>query len=432
MNLRTFAAATLLCLSPLAHAAQPLDRIIVVVNDGVILQSDLDIAMESAKRQIRARNIALPDDSVLRSQVLDRLILVRLQTQRAQQAGIRVDDRELNDVITGIAQQSGMSLGEFADRLRKEGEDFLVVRDQIRDEVLVSRVRAREVDNRVSISDQDIDLFLAQNTDDSLEYRLAHILVAIPDGATDTERADLRTKAAGILRDLRNGEDFAQTAIAKSDGQQALSGGDLDWRKAADLPALFASTAAKLGRNQVSELLETSSGYHIIKLLGSRGGDAAPQQVTETKARHILLMSNAVRDEDQTRLQIKDLYDRVQRGEKFEDLAKQFSEDPGSKNIGGDLGWQPPGVFAPEFQIRLDQLKINDTASPFRTQFGWHIAQVLERRTRDTTEETRRARARGAIQQRKVAEEYDIWLRRLRAEAYIEYRAATDASASKS
>lgn len=427
------AASAALSAAPAAAALEPLDRILVIVNEGVILHSELERALAVARDQIKARNLEVPPDSVLRSQVLDRLILVKLQTQRAEQAGVRVDDRELNDVITGIAQQNGLTLAQFADALRKDGQDFLNVREQIRDEVTINRIRQREVDARVTVTDQDIDLLLASAAQgDSSEYRLSHILVAVPEGATDTERAKARAKAEDLLKKLEAGADFAQTAIAQSDGQQALQGGDLDWRKASDLPSLFAQAAAQLEPGKISGLLEAASGFHIIKLAAVRGSDNAKQSVTETHARHILVSANQVRDEDQTRLLAKDLHARLLKGEKFEDLAKQYSDDPGSKNDGGDLGFQAPGVLVPDFQIVMDKLKPGETSEPFRTQFGWHFVQVLERRTRDTTAETRRLRARQAIQQRKAAEEYDLWLRRLRAEAYIEYRSKTDADEAKS
>ncbi|MEQ1438648.1 peptidylprolyl isomerase [Fontimonas sp. SYSU GA230001] len=413
------------------HAGQPLDRILVVVNDGVILQSDLDRAMDDARRQIRERGIAQPDEAVLRAQVMERLILMRVQTQRAQAAGIRVDDRDLNDVLTSIARQNGMNLAEFADAVRKDGLDYLAVREQIREEVIIQRLRAREVDSRVSVTDQDVDMFLAaQGAEADAEYRLSHILVAVPEGANSEARDAARRRAEDLLKRVRGGEDFAQVAIAHSDGQQALQGGDLDWRRAGDLPQLFAQTAAKLAPGQISDLIETSGGFHIIKLVSQRGGTER-KTVNETHARHILLQTNAVRSDDQARLLARDLYDRLQKGEDFAKLAKEYSDDPGSKNNGGDLGFQAPGVFAPEFQIRIDQLQPGELSPPFRTQFGWHIAGVIERRTRDTTDETRRARARAAIGNRKSAEEYDIWLRRLRNEAYVEYRNKTDADAAQ-
>jgi peptidyl-prolyl cis-trans isomerase SurA len=423
-------AIVIFAFSGTVHAAEALDRIIVVINDGVVLQSELDQAIADARQQIKARGIADPPEDVLRSQVLERLILTKLQTQRAAEAGVRIDDRELNDVITNIASQNGMTLQQFAESVKKDGNDYLVVREQIREQVLMSRLRQKEVDGRVSVTDQDVDLFLAtQGPEENKEYHLAHILIAVPDGAKNEDRNKARAKAEDLVRQLKAGADFAQLAIANSNGQQALQGGDLGWRKAADLPSLFASAAAKLGKGDISNPLEAGSGYHIIKLIEDRGG-AGRETVAETHAKHILLTPNALRDEDQTRALSRDIYDRLQKGEDFTALAKKYSDDPGSKNGGGDLGWQAPGVFVPEFQVRLDQLKLNEISQPFHTQFGWHIASVIERRTRDTTDESRRNRARAAIGQRKSADEYDTWLRKLREEAYVEYRLKSDADAN--
>ncbi|MDD3762306.1 MAG: peptidylprolyl isomerase [Nevskiales bacterium] len=413
-----------------ARAAEPVDRIIVVVNDGVILQSELDQALEEAQRQIRERGIAAPPEEALRAQVLERQILQKVQTQRAQQAGIRVDDRELNEVLNNIARQNGMNLAEFADAVRSDGMDYLAVREQIRDQVMIQRLKAREVDSRVTVTDQDVDLFLAsQGVDQDAEYHLSHILIAIPEGANAETRDQARAEAEDLVKRIRAGEDFAELAIAHSDGQQALQGGDLGWRRSADLPQLFAEAAAKLAPGQTSDIIETSGGFHIVHLTEQRGGEER-KTVTETHARHILVQTNAVRDDDQARLLARDIYNRLLEGEDFAELAKQYSDDPGSKNNGGDLGYQPPGVFAPEFQVRIDQLKPGELSPPFRTQFGWHIAGVIDRRDRDTTEETRRARARSAIGNRKAAEEYDVWLRRLRNEAYVEYRLPSDAQAA--
>lgn len=413
----TFAAA------PTAHAEPVLiDRIVAVVNDGVVLQSELDRAISISNSQLRERGIATPPENVLRTQVLDRLINTRVQTQKAQEAGIRIDDRELNEVLGNIAQQNKMSLAQFADAVRKDGLDFLAVREQIRDEVVIARVRQQEVDSRAVVTDQDVDLFLANpaNLDDA-EYRLSTILVAVPEGATPEQREAARSKAQALKERLDKGQDFAQLAVAVSDGQQALQGGDLDWRKGPNLPSVFATTAPKLKLGEVSGVLDSAAGYHLIKLTAKRGGGET-QTITETKAQHILLQANAIRDEAATLAQARELEKRLKAGEDFGTLAKEFSDDPGSKNAAGDLGFQPPGIFAPEFQIRLDQLQPGEISAPFTTQFGWHIARVNERRTRDTSVESRRAKARAAIGQRKSSEEYDTWLRRLRDEAYVELR----------
>ncbi|WP_439640995.1 peptidylprolyl isomerase [Nevskia sp.] len=413
------------------QAAETIDRIIAVVNDGVVLSSEMERSMKLAEAQLRERNIGTPPPGVLETQVLERLIITRLQTQRAQDAGIRIDDRELNEVLTAVAAQNKLSLPQFIEVVKKDGIDYASIREQIRDEVLTQRVRQKEVGSRVMVTDQDVDLALANaSTDDNIEYRLSHILVSVPDGATAEAREAARAKAATLLKRARDGEDFAQLAIANSDGQQALSGGDLDWRKASNLPTAFAIAAPKLKVGEVADVIESGSGFNIVKLTDLRdSGEKA--MVSETKSQHILLMNNQLRDEAATQAQIREIRDRLDKGEDFAALAKKYSDDPGSKNSGGDLSWQPPGVFAPEFQAALDALEPGQTSQPFRTQFGWHIARVLDRRTRDATIEARRGRARQAIQARKEAEEYEAWIRRLREEAYVEYRMAPTDRAAK-
>lgn len=414
-----------------AQAAETIDRIIAVVNDGVVLSSEMERSMKLAEAQLRERNIGTPPPGVLETQVLERLIVTRLQTQRAQDAGIRIDDRELNEVLTAVAAQNKLSLPQFIELVKKDGIDYASIREQIRDEVLTQRVRQKEVGSRVMVTDQDVDLALANaSADDNIEYRLSHILVSVPDGATAEAREAARAKAASLLKRARDGEDFAQLAIANSDGQQALSGGDLDWRKASNLPTAFAIAAPKLKVGDVADVIESGSGFNIVKLTDLRdSGEKA--MVSETKSQHILLMNNQLRDEAGTQAQIREIRDRLDKGEDFAALAKKYSDDPGSKNSGGDLSWQPPGVFAPEFQAALDALEPGQTSQPFRTQFGWHIARVLDRRTRDATIEARRARARQTIQARKEAEEYEAWIRRLREEAYVEYRMAPTDRAAK-
>jgi peptidyl-prolyl cis-trans isomerase SurA len=407
---------------PCRAAEETLDRIVAVVNDNVILQSELDQAIHMAAGQIRDRGLTPPSDETLRSQVLERMIMERVQTARAEQAGIRISDGELNEFINNIAGQNHLSLPQFTEELKHEGIDFPTFRDQVRNQAMIQRLRQKEVDSRVLVTNQDVDLFLANNpATDSTEYHLAHILVALPDGANPDAREKARKKAEDLLKRARAGEDFAQLAIANSDGQQALQGGDLDWRKAGNLPTLFAGLVPKMAVGDTSDVLQGSNGFNIIKLLGRRSDDAA-QMVTETHARHILLKPNAIRDEEATRLQAQDLYDRIKKGGDLAALAKQFSDDAGSKNAGGDLGWAAPGVFDPQFQSQIDALKPGETSHPFRTQFGWHIANVIERRSRDVTEETRRNRAKEAIFQRKETEEYEAYVRRLRSEAYVEYR----------
>ena len=412
-----------------AARAEPIDRIVAVVNDSVVLQSELDRALQIGRKQLAERKIPPPPEDVLRTQVLERLVLTRVQTQRAKEVGIRVDDRELNEVLAGIAQQNKMSPAQFADAVRKEGMDFLALREQIRDEVVIQRLRSREIEHRVLVTDQDINLFLAnQAVLDKSEYRLSHILVAVADGAPAADRVKARNKAETLRKRLVAGEDFAQLAIANSDGQQALAGGDLDWRTGATLPELFANAVQTLKRGEVSPVLENASGFHLLKLTDVRGG-LERKSITETHAQHVLLVPNALRTEEQTKQEARQVYDRVRKGEDLGEIARKSSDDTGSKASGGDLGWAPAGSFTPEFEKAIDALAPGQVAAPFRSSYGWHVAKVIERRTRDATDETRRARARAAIQNRKAAEEYDMWLRRLRAEAYVEIR--LDSSAGK-
>jgi peptidyl-prolyl cis-trans isomerase SurA len=346
------------------------------------------------------------------------------EAQRAQDAGIRVDDRELNEVLAGIAQQNKMTLAEFAVAVRKQGMDYLSLREQIRDEIVIQRLRTREIEHRVLVTDQDINLFLANQAQlDTSEYRLSHILVAVADGASGEARTKARARAEALLKRIEAGEDFAQLAIAHSDGQQALQGGDLDWRPGSNLPELFANAVQTLKKGQVAPLLENASGFHILKLTDQRGGQER-KTIVETRAAHILLTPNALRDEERTKQEIRRIHERIVKGEDLGEIARQVSDDSGSKIGGGDLGWQPAGVFAPEFEEALAKLQPGQLSAPFRSPFGWHVVKVIERRSRDATDETRRARARAAIQNRKAAEEYDMWLRRLRAEAYVEIRLA--------
>ncbi|WP_420428246.1 peptidylprolyl isomerase [Algiphilus sp.] len=427
MPLRPFLLALFPVLMALqAHAATPIDRIIVVVNDGVILKSELESAMADARDQLRQRGVQTIPRAELRDQVLERLVLTRIQTQRAREAGIRVDDRELNDVISGIAQRNGMTQAEFARQLRQEGRDYLEVRERIRDEIITQRLRQRELQARINISEDDVDAYLAQEDDvgDS-EVRLSHILISVGDGASPEERQAARDKAEAIRNQLQEGADFAALAAAQSDGQQALEGGDLGWRRLAELPPAFARAISSVDIGGLAPIVEATSGYHILRV-EERRGNSDRQMVTETRARHILIQPDELMDEEAARERAFELSERLNEGADFAELAREFSDDPGSKNDGGDLGWQAPGQMVDAFQRQIDALEPGERSRPFRSEFGWHIAEVVDRRERDATEELRRQRARQVIGERRMQEEYEIWLRRLRDEAYIEYRLGED------
>ena len=421
------AVALTIALSTPARAAQLVDYVVAVVNEDVILNSQLEEAVDSIKRQIRASGNTPPTDTELREQMRERLIMQEIQSQRAAQRGIRIGDEELNQALEGIARQNGMNLREFARALRSEGVDFLMVREQVRNELLTNSLRQREIDARVSVTDREIDAFLAKTrkNDQATEYRLEHILIAVPDGSTDDVRAAARAEAEQIRQAVIDGASFSQMAISRSDATTALDGGDLGWRTAGALPTLFADEVDDMSVGSVSPVIETGSGYNLSRLADQRGGQAA-QLITETRARHILLQPNAIRDEYETRERAAELLDELKGGRDFAEAAREYSDDSGSANQGGDLGWQGPGSFVPEFEQRLAELEANEISEPFETQFGIHIVQLLERRTRDSAEDIARNQARMAIRQRKIAEEYDDWLRRQRAEAYVELRSAPD------
>lgn len=421
------AVALTIALSTPARAAQLIDYVVAVVNEDVILNSQLEQAVDSIKRQIRASGNTPPTDTELREQMRERLIMQEIQSQRAAQRGIRVGDEELNQALEGIARQNGMNLRDFARALRNEGVDFLMVREQVRNELLTNSLRQREIDARVSVADREIDAFLAKTrkNDQATEYRLEHILISVPDGSTDAVRDAARAEAEQVRQAIIDGASFSQMAISRSDATTALDGGDLGWRTAGALPTLFADEVDNMTVGSVSPVIETGSGFNLIRLADQRGGQAA-QLITETRARHILLQPNAIRDEFETRERAAELLDELRGGRDFAEAAREYSDDSGSANQGGDLGWQGPGSFVPEFEQRLAQLDENEISEPFETQFGIHIVQLLERRERDSAEDIARNQARMAIRQRKIAEEYEDWLRRQRAEAYVELRSAPD------
>lgn len=418
-------------LTGFSSLAQPLalDRIVAISGDDIILESELNTAIEEVRRQLASRGTPQPEREALEAQVLDRLVLSRLQTQRAKRAGIEVNDEDINRAVEMVAGRNQLSVPEFLDALERQGMDYKQYRKQLRDELLITRLRQREVDSRISITDQDIDLFLAaQSKGGGREYHLRQILVSVDPDADPTERRLARAEAEVIAERLRDGEDFIDLAVAESDGQQALKGGDLGWIQHDLLPTVFAEEIPELEPGQISPVLPSSSGFHIVRLDEQR--DAGERLVArEVHARHILLQTNEVRDELATEALINDLYAQIRDGADFAALAKEYSDDPGSANQGGDLGWQNPAGFEPRFSTRVRELDENNPSEPFRTDFGWHITEVLGWRERDRTEEQRRNAARDALMRRRVMEEYDIWLRKLKAEAYVEYRLGNEAVA---
>jgi peptidyl-prolyl cis-trans isomerase SurA len=394
-----------------------------VVNDDVIVKSELDRRIEQVRSQLADSGTAPPPDDVLQKQVLERLIMDRLQLQVADRSGIQIDDQTLNDAISDMAAKNGLTLREFRDVLDRDGYDFGQFREEVRDQIAINQVRQREVGDRIVVSERDVENFLAMQAKQGstdFEYRMAQILIGTADGATPEEIAEKEREAREVLAELRDGADFAETAVAVSDGQQALEGGDLGWKKAAQLPTIFANIAAQMSPGEISDVIRSPSGFHIVKLLDVRGQER--HIVTQTLSRHILIRPNEIVSDEDAESRLLQLKSRIEQGEDFGTLARSHSDDRGSAIKGGELGWLSPGDLIPKFEAVADSLQVGEVSEPFKTQFGWHIVQVMERREHDNTAEVLRAAARQQIRERKLEEEGQAWLAQIRDTAFVEYR----------
>ena len=423
-------------LTPALHAESgasqkviELDHIVAVVEDDIIMNSELNRRVQLIKQQNKGQR--LPADSALREQILDSMITESIQLQLADRAGIKVNENQLLEALNNIAAGNKMSLEQFRVAVAADGISFNDIREQVRNEIRTSQIQRFSVGERIQISDQDIDYFLASDLGkmaSSAEYRLRHILISVAAGASSAEYQKTEAEARQLLIALRQGADFAETAIAESDSGTALKGGDLGWRKEAQLPSLFAPVVSELAVGEIADLIVTSSGFHIVQLAAKRGGTS--KMVTQTKTRHILLQNNELRDEERGRLEIEAIYQQALAGADFAQLAKQHSDDPGSGAKGGDLGWVSPGVMVPEFEQVMGQTAENSISSPFKSQFGWHILTVEGRRQTDVGEQLQRNQVRQMLYSRRFEEELPIWLRKMRGEAYIEIRPSTDSQDS--
>ncbi len=404
-------------------AIQEVDRIVAIVNDDVIVMSELDNRIEQVQAQLADAGTRAPPYQILQKQVLERLIIDRLQLQVADRTGIRIDESALNAAVANMARKNGLSVREFRDVLENDGYDFAEFRAQVRNRIRISQVRQRNVGDRVVVSNRDVDSFLAmqakQGPADN-EYHLSHILLALPDGASPEQIAKTRARAGELLQRLRDGANFAEMAVAESDGQRALEGGDMGWKKASQLPTIFSRVVPAMNVGDVSEVIRSPSGFHIVRLAEVRGEDK--HIVMQTLSRHILIRTNEVISDEEAQTRLEQLKLRIEGGEDFGDLARSHSDDRASAINGGELGWLSPGDLIPKFEKVADNLALDEVSKPFKTQFGWHIVQVVERREYDNTEEVMRSKAREQIRERKAEEEGQAWLRQLRDSAYVEYR----------
>lgn len=405
-------------------AVIPLDKIIAIVDDNIITQIELNDRVKLISQQLKQQGSRLPSLDTLRKQVLERLILEKLQLDMANKTGIRINDETVNRVIANIARENRLSMPQFREVLQKDGYQFSDFRENIRREVTISRLRKMRVENKVNISEQEIDNYLHQTLKDQSadnEYHLNHILIATPEAATPEQIEDARIKAQKVFNELEKGADFNQKAIAVSNDELALKGGDLGWRKTAQLPTLFTAVVDKMRTNEIKGPLRSASGFHIIKLLEKRS-NAQKHIINQTMARHILIRPTQVLSRDDARQRLEDIRQRINTGGDFASLARASSDDKAAAAEGGSLGWVSPGMMVPAFEEEMNKLKPGEISEPFITQFGWHIVQVLSRRKHDNTEQFQRSQAIKLIRKRKTEEAIQDWLRRLRAEAYVDYR----------
>lgn len=400
-----------------------IDRIIAVVDQSVITEQELADRIKTVSAQLEKQGTQLPPDNVLEKQILERLIVDSLQLQLAAQTGLKVDDTQLDKTIERIAAQNKLGVEEFKTLLEKDGLSLRKFREDIRNEITIARLREREVDNKLNVSEGEVDNYLttqASRGDEQDEFEISHILIRTPEDASPEDLEKAKTKTQEVLQQLNNGTNFAQVSASFSDAPNALEGGNMGWKSGAQLPALFLDALKKLQVGELAKPLRSPNGFHVLKLTNRRGGTSS-LVVGQTHARHILLKLSEVVSEKDAKRKVDGIKERIDNGSKFEDMARQYSED-GSANNGGDLGWVNPGDTVPPFEKAMNALGLGEISEPVLSPFGWHIIQVLERRQQDMTKEASRLKARQEIRARKSEEAYQDWIRELRDRAFVELR----------
>jgi len=418
-----YVTALLLSLSTQASEVISLDSIVAVVNEDVITQLELQDEFREVVKNLKQKQVKLPSANVLGKQVLERMILERIQLDLASRTGIKVDDTTLSRAINRIAAQNNMSLGQFRENLASQGIDYRRFRDEVKTQIILKRLIQRNVINKVSVSEQEVENFLFNlNEQGGLEqaYHLKHILIAIPEGASPSVIKKAEKKALKLVKELRAGKDFSATALNVSDGQNALEGGDLGWRKAGEIPTLFAEPVSKMEKGAISDPLRSPSGFHIITIVDQKGGKI--HLITQTHARHILIKTSIIDNNERVIERLKQIRSRIINGEDFATMAKAHSDDTSSASRGGDLGWFKPGTMVPQFDKAMETMQAGDISGVVQTNFGYHIIEVLGRRTHDDAGEVIEERAREVLKTRKISEQKDAFYRRIRDEAFIEIR----------
>jgi peptidyl-prolyl cis-trans isomerase SurA len=407
-----------------ATHGEPMDRVVAVVNDGVVLESELETETNDVSVRLRNEKVQLPGNDVLREQVLDRLVLEEIQAQRADRAGIHVTDEQVNAALEDIARRNKVDLAHLPEKLAEQGFVYADYRNNLRREIQREMLRGRDVVQRINISPRELDEFLAVQkhtaTADN-EYNVSHILIAVAQDATPEQLEKAHQKALDVLARANKGEPFRQLAVTYSDSQTALEGGDLGWRKGPQLPTFLADVVARMKPGQVSDLIQTSSGYHLVRLNDLRSSDG-PHIIQQVHLRHILLKTNELEDDATVKQKLMAMRTRIFNGESFGVLAKASSEDTGSAINGGDLGWAKLEIYDPDFAAAAAKLKVDEISEPVKSRFGWHIIQMLGSRDFDNTESAVREKAFEQLRDSRVDEATEIWLRQIRDEAYVETR----------
>ncbi len=409
--------------SPIVQA-ELLGQIVAVVEDDIVLEQELSAQVASIRKNLKANNVMVPPIFILRKQVLERIIVDKLQQQLAEKSGIRVSNEMLRSSTQDIARRNDLTIDEFRKELEDQGMSFQKFQEDIKKEIIINQLRAREIGTRIKVTDREVSHYLetqGEIGEEKIQFHLGHILISVPEGASASVIGKAREKANNVRAELLlDGADFQQTAVAYSDGNSALKGGDLGWRTIGGIPTLFVDTVTKMDKGAVAELIRSPSGFHVIKLLDLKGLEK--HIVTKTSARHILVKTNELIDDAEAKKRLLTLKERIIDGDDFATLARSNSDDKGSALNGGDLGFVGSGDLVPPFEAAMNQLKMNEISDPIQTQFGWHIIQVLKRQEKDDSVEHKKNRVREEIRKRKIEEETELWLRRLRDEAFVDIK----------
>ena len=426
MNIKTLlmaaGLAAAVATSPITFGAtQILDQVVAIVDDDVIMASELRERLTAVVESLKARGIESPPEDELVRETLDRLILESIQIQKGMRVGVRISDAQSNGSMQRIAAQNNMSLEQFAQRLEEEGQSYVQMREQVQREMILQRVQSGNVNQRIQITPQEVDNFLATEEGQKLtqpEYRLVHALLAVDPNASERQIADAEAHVNKLYGRIQAGETFEQV-VSSSTGKYSFSGGDLGWRKLSDLPSVFAEVAPTLKSGETSKAIRSDSGFHLVKMVENRGG---AQMVSQTEVRHILIKPSEIMTDEEARDLTTEIRARAEAGEDFAELAKEYSADIGSAQEGGELGWTSPGQMVPEFDKAMSETAVGEISEPVKSQFGWHVLEVTGRRDQDMTELAIRGKAQDFLHQRKYQEELDAWLRRIRDEAFVDIK----------